>query len=150
MAAWLDYGRTNLSTQIGETFRKEIEKKIEKWQEHPPPRQPKPLPIPNVDHKKKRGGLRLRKMKEKYALTNRQKLENRMKFGTQEESSFGDGLGRGYGMLGQVDSGKLKVLTGKKKLVAKVAKKELEKKHGNIGATSGLSSSLYIYSSPRY
>ena len=140
LAARLDYGRIDLSTQIGEAYLKEIEKKIKKWQEHPPPRQPKPLPIPSIDNKKKRGGRRLRKMKEKYALTDRQKLENRMKFGMQEESSLGDGLGRGYGMLGQVDSGILKVLMGKRKLLAKVAKKDHEKKYGNIGATSGLSS----------
>jgi len=36
LAARVDYRRNDLSSQIGESFRKEIEKKIEKWQEHLP------------------------------------------------------------------------------------------------------------------
>lgn len=35
----------------------------------------------------------------------------------------GDGLGEGYGMLGQAGSGKLRVSAGQSKLAAKVAKK---------------------------
>ena len=35
----------------------------------------------------------------------------------------GDGLGEGYGMLGQAGSGKLRVSIGQSKLAAKVAKK---------------------------
>lgn len=41
-------------------------------------------------------------------------------------SSFhatGDGLGEGYGMLGQAGSGKLRVSAGQSKLAAKVVKK---------------------------
>lgn len=37
--------------------------------------------------------------------------------------STGDGLGEGYGMLGQAGSGKLRVSLGQSKLAAKVAKK---------------------------
>lgn len=35
----------------------------------------------------------------------------------------GDGLGEGYGMLGQAGSGKLRVSIGQSKLAAKAAKK---------------------------
>lgn len=35
----------------------------------------------------------------------------------------GDGLGEGYGMLGQAGSGKLRVSVGQSRLAAKVAKK---------------------------
>lgn len=38
-------------------------------------------------------------------------------------SVVGDGLGEGYGMLGQAGSGKLRVSIGQSKLAAKVAKK---------------------------
>ncbi len=38
-------------------------------------------------------------------------------------SMIGDGLGEGYGMLGQAGSGKLRVSAGQNKLAAKVAKK---------------------------
>jgi len=36
---------------------------------------------------------------------------------------IGDGLGEGYGMLGQAGSGKLRVSVGPSKLAAKVAKR---------------------------
>ncbi|KAK1352933.1 hypothetical protein POM88_052771 [Heracleum sosnowskyi] len=56
-----------------------------------------------------------------------------------EESSLGDGLGEGHGMLGQAGSGKLRILVGQNKLAAKVAKKFKERSFGS-GATSGLTS----------
>ncbi|KAL6175803.1 hypothetical protein ACLB2K_052442 [Fragaria x ananassa] len=40
------------------------------------------------------------------------KLANRVQFGIPEENSLGDGLGEGYGMLGQAGSGKLRVSKG--------------------------------------
>lgn len=38
-------------------------------------------------------------------------------------TTIGDGLGEGYGMLGQAGNGKLRVSVGQSKLAAKVAKK---------------------------
>ncbi|KAK6931078.1 Nop domain [Dillenia turbinata] len=64
-----------------------------------------------------------RLMAAKYATTDMRKLANGMQFGVPEESSLGDGLGEGYGMLGQAGSGKLLVSVGPSKLAAKVAKK---------------------------
>ncbi|KAF9590504.1 hypothetical protein IFM89_035713 [Coptis chinensis] len=81
-------------------------------------------------------------MKERYAVTDMRKLANRMQFGIPEESPLGDGLGEGYGMLGQAGSGKLRVSIGQSRLAAKVAKKFKEKSFGSSGATSGLTSSL--------
>ncbi|KAK3158993.1 hypothetical protein QOZ80_2AG0144320 [Eleusine coracana subsp. coracana] len=114
--------------------------------------------------KKKRGGRRLRKTKERYAQTNMMKLVNRMEFGIPEESSLGDGLGKGYGLLGQAGSGKLRVSTGERKLISKNSKSSsavFEKKrfslvsylkihccrfkaknYGSSGSRSGLASSL--------
>ncbi|KAK1371070.1 hypothetical protein POM88_037162 [Heracleum sosnowskyi] len=60
-------------------------------------------------------------------------------FGAVEESSLGDGLGEGHGMLGQAGSGKLRISVGQNKLAAKVAKKFKERSFGS-GATSGLTS----------
>lgn len=142
LAARIDATRGDPSGKQGRDLREEIRKKIEKWQEPPPPKQPKPLPVPDSEPKKKRGGRRLRKMKERYAMTDMRKLANRMRFGVPEESSLGDGLGEGYGMLGQAGSGKLRVSIGQSKLAAKVAKKFKEKHYGSSGATSGLTSSL--------
>lgn len=144
LAARVDSTRGDPMGKAGRSLLEEIRKKIEKWQEPPPAKQPKPLPVPDSEPKKKRGGRRLRKMKERYAVTDMRKLANRMQFGIPEESSLGDGLGEGYGMLGQAGSGKLRVAAGQSKLAAKVAKKFKEKSHGTrtSGFTSGLTSSL--------
>ncbi|XP_004491743.1 U4/U6 small nuclear ribonucleoprotein Prp31 homolog isoform X1 [Cicer arietinum] len=142
LAARVDSIRGDPSGKTGRTLKDEIHKKIERWQEPPPAKQPKPLPVPDSEPKKKRGGRRLRKMKERYAITDMRKLANRMQFGVPEESSLGDGLGEGYGMLGQAGSGKLRVSVGQSKLAAKVAKKFKERSYGSSGATSGLTSSL--------
>jgi Prp31 C terminal domain len=56
-------------TQTGRKFKTEMEAKIEKWQEPPPAKTVKPLPCPDGEAKKRRGGRRLRKMKERYGLT---------------------------------------------------------------------------------
>ncbi|KAE9454079.1 hypothetical protein C3L33_14015, partial [Rhododendron williamsianum] len=142
LAARVDSIRGDPTGKTGRAFRDEIHKKIEKWQEPPPAKQPKPLPVPDSEPKKKRGGRRLRKMKERYAITDMRKMANRMQFGVPEESSLGDGLGEGYGMLGQAGNGRLRVSVGQSKLAAKVAKKFKEKNYGSSGATSGLTSSL--------
>ncbi|KAL8161583.1 hypothetical protein V2J09_013072 [Rumex salicifolius] len=142
LAARVDSTRGDPTGKTGRNLREEIRKKIEKWQEPPPPKLPKPLPVPDSEPKKKRGGRRLRKMKERYAITDMRKLANRMQFGIPEESSLGDGLGEGYGMLGQAGSGKLRVSAGPSKLAARVAKKFKERNYGSSGATSGLTSSL--------
>lgn len=42
---------------------------MEKWQEPPPAKQTKVLPAPDMEPKKRRGGRRFRKMKERYGLT---------------------------------------------------------------------------------
>ncbi|XP_010538428.1 PREDICTED: U4/U6 small nuclear ribonucleoprotein Prp31-like [Tarenaya hassleriana] len=144
LAARVDAIRGDPAGANGRGLREEIRKKIDKWQEPPPAKQPKPLPVPDSEPKKRRGGRRLRKMKERYAVTDMRKLANRMAFGVPEESSLGDGLGEGYGMLGQAGSNKLRVssVPSKLKLSAKVAKRFKEKSYGSSGATSGLTSSL--------
>ncbi|KAK1260334.1 putative nucleolar protein 5-1 [Acorus gramineus] len=137
LAARVDSTSRDPIGKTGRYLREEICKKIEKSQEPPPAKQPKPLPVPDSDPKKKRGGRRSRKMKERYGCTDMRKLANRMQFGVAEESSLGDGLGEGYGMLGQAGSGKLRVSANQKKL-SKVAKRFKEKFYGTGGATSGL------------
>ncbi|KAF0905607.1 hypothetical protein E2562_007395 [Oryza meyeriana var. granulata] len=147
LAARIDSIRGDPTGKAGRNLLEEIRKKIEKWQEPPPAKLPKPLPAPDSEPKKNRGGRRLRKMKERYAQTDMMKLANRMQFGVPEESSLGqlilsDGLGEDYGMLGQAGSGKLHVSAAQSKLAAKVAKKFKEKSYGSSGATSGRTSSL--------
>ncbi|KAJ7951676.1 U4/U6 small nuclear ribonucleoprotein Prp31-like protein [Quillaja saponaria] len=54
LAARVDSIRGDPSGKIGRAFRDEISMQIVKWQKLPPARQPKPLPVPNYEQKKKR------------------------------------------------------------------------------------------------
>ncbi|CAE5978372.1 unnamed protein product [Arabidopsis arenosa] len=141
LAARVDATRGDPSGTNGKALREEIRKNIDKWQEPPPARQPKPLHVPYSEPKKRRGGRRLRKMKERYQVTDMRKLANRMAFGTPEESSLGDGLGIGYGMLGQAGSNRLHV-SSKLKVNAKVAKK---RQFTGGSTTSGLTTSSLAF-----
>lgn len=83
----------------GKKIREEIVNKIEKWQEPPPARTLKPLPVPDAEKKKRRGGRRKRMWKERFGMTDMAKEANRMQFGVQEAETI---EGEGLGMLGQV------------------------------------------------
>jgi U4/U6 small nuclear ribonucleoprotein PRP31 len=80
----------------------EVLKKIVKLLKPHPVRLPTPLPIPSdaSQSKKTRGGQRLRKNRERYAMTDMRNLANKIHFGVPEESSLDGGLGAAdYGML---------------------------------------------------
>lgn len=81
MAARVDACHESVHGEIGLKFKEDIEKKLDKLQEPPPVKFIKPLPKPIEGSKKKRGGKRVRKMKERYALTEFRKHANRMNFG---------------------------------------------------------------------
>ena len=124
--------------QIGDTFKEDIEQKAIKMQEPPPPKEVKALPIPPEASGKRRGGRRLRKMKERFGMTQMRQLTNRVQFG-QEEDTSSDGL-LGVGMLtaGQ-RGGKMRVSAKEQKLQAEKSKK---RQNSSSGATNGLASSL--------
>lgn len=65
LAARVDAVRADVAGGAGRNLREEIRRKIDKWQEPPPAKQAKPLPVPDAEPRKKRGGRRLRKMKER-------------------------------------------------------------------------------------
>lgn len=81
LAARVDACHENVHGEIGLRFKEDIEKKLDKLQEPPPVKFAKPLPKPIEGSKKKRGGKRVRKMKERYALTEFRKQANRLNFG---------------------------------------------------------------------
>ncbi|GFQ06487.1 U4/U6 small nuclear ribonucleoprotein prp31 [Phtheirospermum japonicum] len=55
LATRVDFTRGDMSGGAGRNFRAEIRARIEKWQEKAPARQPKPLPVPDLNTKKQRG-----------------------------------------------------------------------------------------------
>ena len=77
LAARVDSFHESLEGNIGQDYLDEIEKKIEKLQEAAPVKATKALPAPIEAPKKKRGGRRVRKMKERYAVTELRKQANR-------------------------------------------------------------------------
>lgn len=81
LAARVDASHESINGEIGLQFKEEIEKKLDKLQEPPPVKFIKPLPKPIEISKKKRGGKRVRKMKERYAMTEFRKQANRLNFG---------------------------------------------------------------------
>jgi U4/U6 small nuclear ribonucleoprotein PRP31 len=65
LAARIDSIKGDPTGKAGQNLLEEIHKRIEKWQEPPLAKLPKPLPVPEIMPRKKRGGHRLRKMKER-------------------------------------------------------------------------------------
>mmetsp|Transcript_16110 Transcript_16110/g.34858 ORF Transcript_16110/g.34858 Transcript_16110/m.34858 type:complete len:493 (-) Transcript_16110:371-1849(-) len=128
----------------GQKMRDEIIRKIEKWQEPPPAKTAKPLPCPDAEAKKRRGGKRLRKMKERYGLTDVRKAANRINFNQVEEEYMDGDEVMGLGLLGKEGSGRLRIVAKqqKMKLSAKTAKKVAKQQGARGGMTSGFSSSL--------
>jgi U4/U6 small nuclear ribonucleoprotein PRP31 len=131
----------------GQKMRQQIEQKIEKWQEPPPARIIKPLAIPDTGPKKRRGGRRLRKAKERYGMTELRKAQNRVNFNKAEEEIM-DGEGSvGLGLIGAGGAGgmgKLRLqVSNKKQKLSKAMQKKMQGQRSFAGAsTSGLASSL--------
>ena len=61
---------------MGPCMQEEMSKKIEKWQEKGPAKQGRVLPVPDMEPKKRRGGKRARKYKERYGLTDTKKARS--------------------------------------------------------------------------
>ena len=139
LAARVDTFADKGAGNTGQAFRDEIEVKATKLQEPPPPKAPRALPVPPESSGKRRGGRRLRKMKERQGMTQMRQLTNRVQFG-QEEDTTSDGL-LGVGMLGMAQkTGKVRVTAKEQKLLSEKNKKA--RTAGSSGASNGLASSL--------
>ena len=80
LAARVDSNHESRTGEEGLKFRAEIDKKMDKWQEPPPVKNIKALPAPLDQARKKRGGRRARKAKEKLGATDMRKAANRTTF----------------------------------------------------------------------
>ena len=121
------------AASAGKAMRAEIEAKIEKWQEMPPARTAKPLPIPGGEAKKRRGGKRARAMKERYGQSDMQKAANRLNFNQAEEEYGLDG--EGLGTLGT--SAGMAAASGKLRITAKQTKMKVPKRAQDKWANKG-------------
>ncbi|KAI8907328.1 hypothetical protein EDD86DRAFT_209337 [Gorgonomyces haynaldii] len=139
LAARVDAARESPDGAIGQMYLQDIQRKIDLLVQPPPQKQTKALPVPDEIKKKRRGGRRARKMKERMGITELSKAQNRMAFGEQEEEvGFGDET-IGLGMVGS-GSGKIRQFQETK--IKMPIKKQKTFHTNNPIAASGLASSV--------
>lgn len=122
LAARVDSMHGSPNGAQGLRFREEVEKKLDKLQEPPPVKFIKPLPQPIDAPGKKRGGRRVLKMKERMAVTDLRKAQNRMNFGEIEEDAYQDDLGYTRGTLGKGGAGRIRKITVDEKTRVRLSK----------------------------
>ncbi|OBZ89935.1 U4/U6 small nuclear ribonucleoprotein Prp31 [Choanephora cucurbitarum] len=141
LAARIDASHKSPQGQDGQKMREEIDAKIEKLQEAPALKVTKALPVPDEGPKKRRGGKRVRRQNQAYAMTELRAARNRMVFGeAEEEVGYGDeteGLGMTTKQVGKIRASAVDQRT-------KVKAPKLKSFSNRISgtATSGLASSL--------
>eukprot|EP00794_Sanderia_malayensis_P020240 gene20240-22219_t len=147
LAARIDSFHENLDGSLGQQFLEDIEKKLEKLQEPPPVKEVKALPRPDDPVRTKRGGRRVRKMKEKFAVTEMRRQANRMKFGQLGEDVYQTDLGYGVGTIKE-GSGKVRNAAVDKKTQVSISKRlqrnlaAMNQSYGGKSTVRGQSSSV--------
>lgn len=109
LAARVDAGGSDRHGIYGAKLLQELTKKLEKLQEPPPSKMIKALPVPKEgSNKKRRGGRKARKLKEMNGMTELRKMQNRVKFGQEEEEvgAFDETVGMGM-ISSKGESGRL-------------------------------------------
>jgi len=139
LAARVDSFHECPSGHVGRSLRDEIEKKLDKMQEPPPVKAIKPLPAPIDMPGKRRGGKRVRKMKERYAVTEMRKQANRMTFGEIEDDAYQEDLGYTRGNLGKGGTGRIRAAQIDEKTKVRISKtlqKHMQKQQNYGGTTT--------------
>ena len=128
----------------GRLFREELVSKIAKWTGFDKARCAKSLPKPDMSTKKRRGGKKVRKAKERFGQTEMHALANKVAFGTKSGSAsdYGDdAMGRDMGMLGagmggRAGGGVREVKSGQKAALS-MSKMAVKRRGGTMGAGGG-------------
>jgi len=137
LAARIDSFHESLDGSAGRKLQDEVEKKFDKMQEPPPVKEAKALPRPDDAPRQKRGGRRVRKMKEKFAVTEMRRQASRVTFGEISEDVFQDHVGFGLGSLGKAaSSGKVRNAVVDKKTQVSISKR-LQRNLANMNQAYG-------------
>jgi len=139
LAARVDACHESTNGDIGRTLRDQIEKRLEKLQEPPPVKSVKPLPKPVDPPRKRRGGKRVRKMKERFAVTELRKQQNRTTFGDIGDDAYQEDLGYNRGTMGKSGSGRVRTAQIDEKTKVRISKtlqKNLQKQQVFGGTTT--------------
>ena len=108
LAIRIDSYQNGFDCTEGLKLKSDLEDKLEKLQEPSKCKTKKALPIPEEKKRSKRGGKRVKKMKERYAVTDLQSQQNKMSF-SAIDGEYGDSaMGVDKGMVGSKDSGRLR------------------------------------------
>eukprot|EP00123_Amoebidium_parasiticum_P012768 comp21559_c0_seq1/m.30094 comp21559_c0_seq1/g.30094 ORF comp21559_c0_seq1/g.30094 comp21559_c0_seq1/m.30094 type:complete len:494 (-) comp21559_c0_seq1:53-1534(-) len=145
LAARVDACHEAPDGRLGLEFRADIEKKLDKMQEPPPPKKPKPLPKPDDPIRKKRAGKRVRRQKEKWGPSQLHREANRMKFGEIQEDVLQTKIGYNTGMMGKGGSGRIRAPTiddKTKTTISKRLQRELQKAKEVSGLATGISTRI--------
>lgn len=139
LAARVDACHESSDGHVGQILREEIEKKLDKLTEPPPVKFVKPLPKPIDAGRKKRGGKRVRKMKERYAMTEFRKQANRLNFADIEDDAYQEDLGYTRGTIGKTGTGRIRLpqIDEKTKVrISKTLQKNLQKQQQVWGGST--------------
>lgn len=152
LCARMDSFKEDPTGEKGREWCEQIWEKLKKWQEPPPPKKKKALVAPLGEIKKKRGGKRKRREKNKYEITDLAKAKNRMTFAKPEATD--DYTGEGYGMVGLAGGSGRRITQKKKntqKLSQRLSRKTQARLHrikgsGTKSTISGIQSSIGTFS----
>ncbi|KAF2199952.1 U4/U6 small nuclear ribonucleoprotein Prp31 [Delitschia confertaspora ATCC 74209] len=137
LAARVDSVHESPDGSMGQQFKDDCERRLDKLTEPPPNKGIRALPAPDDKPSRKRGGRRARKAKEATAMTEIRKAQNRMAFGKEEkEVGYADST-KGLGMIGAQDTGRLRAQQIDQRTRAK-----LSKKNPGWGGVGGAATSL--------
>merc|ERR1719430_2714470 len=145
LAARVDSFHQSNDGACGMDYREEILKKVDKMQEPAIVKGVRALPAPVDAPKKKRGGRRVRQMKERYAVTELRKQANRMTFGELEEDLYQNDLGYTRGNIGKGGIGggirSAQVDERTKVRISQTLKKNMQKQQAVWGGASSIKGS---------
>ena len=142
LAARVDGFHENTDGSVGQQLRENVEGKFDKWLEPPPLKETKALPRPDDAPRKKRGGRRVRKMKEKFAITEMRRQANRLEFGQIGEDVYQTDLGFSVGTMGRKENtGRVRTPAVDKKTQISISKRL---QVGNVHFGAVCESKLYI------
>lgn len=144
-------GRTR-SSASGEKFRAEIEERTQKWQAPDKAQTLKALPKPDLTVKKRRGGKRMRRLKERFEETALMKQANTRAFSSQTGEYGDDAMGLTLGMLDNMEGagGAVRKTSEKRKMrhantkASRKRQAQMEKASASVaaGEASGMASSM--------
>ena len=124
----------------GAKLRREVDEKLEILLAPAKARTKKALPIPEEKKRSKRGGKRVRRWKERFAMTDIRKQQNQLGFSSSIDEYGDSAMGLDSGLVGAKDTGRIRGPQEKK--VKLSVKKQKAIAAGSSGQTNGLSSTL--------